>query len=101
MALKVLNLAHKKTQDNNIIFFMLPIPVYDKIFLKVYKDSSSKNAESPVKLSFIINTKNLGQILVELSYLKGKVFATSTFENKKPWIWPKGLYPCVKTSAVF
>lgn len=83
MALKVLNLAHKKTQDNNIIFFMLPIPVYDKIFLKVYKDSSSKNAESPVKLSFIINTKNLGQILVDLSYLKGKVFATSTFENKK------------------
>lgn len=82
LALKAINLLHSKDSASNIYFFALPLPIYQNVYLKVSKHSSKDDKETS-SLSFIINTKNLGAILVELMYADGKITASSTFEDKK------------------
>jgi hypothetical protein len=82
-ALKALTLLHDKGSGSNISFYALPIPIYHNTYLKISKDSSADDTQHPVNLSFIINTKNLGAVLIDLLYVNGKVKASSTFEEKK------------------
>lgn len=83
LALNAINLLHREDSANNIYFFALPIAIYHKIYLRVTSHHSAKDAESSYSLSFIINTKNLGAILVNLYYVHGKITASSVFEDKK------------------
>jgi len=82
LALKVINLLHREDSANNTFFFVLPIPVYHKVYLKLSNHLSNKDTPS-LRLSFIVNTKNLGTILVDLNYMNGKISASSVFENKE------------------
>lgn len=83
LALKALNLLHKQDYGNNTCFFALPIPVYHKIYMKISGDSSADDKQQILHISFIINTKNLGSVLVSMVSINGKIAASSTFENKE------------------
>jgi len=82
LALKAINLLHDDDPNNKICFFQVSIPVYHNVYLKVSKKRSNDNTES-ISLSFIINTKNLGAVLIDLMYRDGRINASSTFEDKK------------------
>lgn len=83
LAFKALNILHNNNNGSQVAFFLLPIPVYHNIYLKVSKEQRKDKTQSQVNLSFVINTKNLGAIFVELKYMNGKVTATSTLEDEK------------------
>lgn len=83
LALKALNLLHNKGCVSHVNFYSVPIPVYHNIYLKVTEDPSTDNTQASMHLSFIVNTKNLGAVLVDLTFINGKVSASSTFEDKK------------------
>lgn len=83
LALKAINILHHKNSTNNIIFVALPIPVYHNIYLKIADSRTTSDIQPSLRINFIINTKNLGAILVDLIYADGKVTASSVFENKK------------------
>lgn len=85
LALKALNFIHNEGGNNNICFYAVPVPIYHNIYLKVSHNFSSRDNTQAhhICLSFIINTKNLGAVLIDLVYVNGKVTASSTFEDKK------------------
>lgn len=83
LALKALNHLHNKGSVSSTGFYALPIPIYHNIYLKISDYPSTNDTQSSMCLSFIINTKNLGAVLIELMYVNGKVTASSTFEDKK------------------
>ncbi len=85
LALKALNFIHNEGGNNNIYFYAVSVPIYHNIYLKVsHNFSSHDNTKTHhICLSFIINTKNLGAVLIDLVYANGKVTASSTFEDKK------------------
>lgn len=84
LSFKALNLAYKTRDSCNISFFPFSVPIYDKIILKVTKDSSSTSKEkATISLSFIVNTYNLGPVLVSLMYKSKTVSASITFEKKE------------------
>lgn len=87
LAAKVLNAANNPaniTTDEKAYFFIIELPVYQKIYIRISREIlDSTRQQEFVKLSFIINTKNLGAVLIELTYLDGTIKAASTFESKK------------------
>ncbi|AEE90702.1 conserved protein of unknown function [Tepidanaerobacter acetatoxydans Re1] len=85
LALKSLNFIHNEGGNNNICFYTVPVPIYHNIYLKVSHNFSSRDNTQAhhICLSFIINTKNLGAVLIDLVYANGKITASSTFEDKK------------------
>lgn len=83
LSLKALNIAHNKTQGDNVAFFTLSLPTYNKVYLKISRDKSHDLTKTHTILSFIFNTKNLGTILINLTYINGNIFASSTFEDKE------------------
>lgn len=82
LALKALNLAHDKLNNEQITFFAMSTPVYQRIYIKVTGKTSAANTKSLPKVSFVVNTQNLGTILVNLTYINGNIKASSTFEDK-------------------
>lgn len=84
LALKALNFIYNEDGSNSICFYTVPVPIYHNIYLKIsHTFSSHDDAQTHICLSFIINTKNLGTVLIDLLYVNGKVTASSTFEDKK------------------
>ncbi len=83
LGLKALTLLHDKGQGLVTNFYVLPLPLYHNIYLKVTSNFSNSDKEHIVGLNFIISTKSLGAVLVGLRYIDGKIEATSTFEEKK------------------
>lgn len=87
LAAKVLNAANNPiniTTDEKAYFFIIELPVYQKIYIRIsHEILDSARQQAFVKLSFIVNTKNLGAVLIELTYLDGAIKAASTFESKK------------------
>ena len=83
LAFKALNLLHHKDSESTASFYAVPIPIYHNIYLKISEDHSHDNTQAQMYLTFIINTKNLGAVLVNLIYINGEITASSTFEDKK------------------
>jgi len=97
LALKALNILHNNNSVAQTFFFALPIPTYHNIYLKVSQELTKDKTQTRIKLSFVINTKNLGAILVELDYMNGKVRASSSFEDEKAMNMVKEAFSEYKT----
>jgi hypothetical protein len=83
--LKMLNVLHKKTNDNtNIVFLFSPYqPFYDKVYAKFARSNGNKDSEAQLSLSFIVDTVNLGSVLVEILQYKNNTSVTMVFEKSE------------------
>ena len=82
LLLKMLNILHKTTNDiTNVFFFSPSQPFYNKVYAKYAQKNGTRESEPQLCLSFIIDTKNIGQVFVEILQNKNDTTVTMSFEN--------------------
>lgn len=84
IATKALNVVYEK-ENMDIKFFLLPLPFYKPIYIKLSQHKPSKEGKDTsaiLKLSLFISTYNLGKVLAELVYSKGKMTPSIIFEKE-------------------
>lgn len=91
LLLKMLNILHKRTNDNTNVFFFSPSqPFYDKVYVKFAQKNGNKKSGVQLCLSFIVNTKHIGSVLVEILQNKSDTSVTMSFENNEALETVKG-----------
>lgn len=85
IAVRILNTAH----DDKVRFYFLPLLPNSSIYIKISKNKSNGKKETKINesndlnLSILLETYNLGKILINFIHKKDHIFPHLTFENKK------------------
>ncbi|HHY05222.1 MAG TPA: hypothetical protein GX534_08570 [Thermoanaerobacterales bacterium] len=82
LGIKALNLLYQKSQLEHISFFMLTMPC-PKTQLIVKQSGQYEDNGSTSTFSFIVETTNLGSILVKILKQQETISSTLIFEDKK------------------
>lgn len=102
LGIKILNVAHVALKDKKVVFFALHHPVYEHTLIKVKEELKKEGPEDLTKsVSFIVDTFNLGKILVNLFYINGKLSGTLVFEGPDNFKKARKRYEEVKTDFNF
>ena len=85
LVLKAVSILHSEDPLYNVCFFALhtPLPIFQNIYLKISRKGATGGHPESLGISFIVSTKNLGSILIDLKSTNGTIAASSTFEDKK------------------
>ncbi|WP_422446826.1 hypothetical protein [Thermoanaerobacterium sp. DL9XJH110] len=83
LLMKAVNGIYKKAGTEQAAFFVIPLPVYKKAYLKVFSKPSPRSGDTSISLSFLVETRNLGPALVNIVRENGLTRASITFEEKK------------------
>lgn len=102
LGIKILNVSHVALKDKKVVFFALHHPVYEHILIKVKEELKKEGPEDLTKsVSFIVDTFNLGKVLVNLFYINGKLSGTLVFEGPDNFKKARKRYEEVKTDFNF
>lgn len=88
VAIKTLNIAYSNEKiDTRFIF--LPLLTNKPAYIKLSKNkkeshrkSRNKDDDNPIKLSVLLDTRNLGKVLADFTYEKNGILPSLTFEKK-------------------
>lgn len=83
LLLKMLNVLHKTTNNINVFFFSPSHFVYDKVYAKFTQNSENIKQKNQLCLSFIVDTKNLGSVLVKILQHKKHINICMSFEDNQ------------------
>ncbi|MCG0276357.1 MAG: hypothetical protein L5655_09425 [Thermosediminibacteraceae bacterium] len=100
IASRVLNAAYADLKDTKVEFFAFNHPLYGNILLKVKRQEREQD-KPLITLSFLVNTSNLGRILVSLSYSKGIIGGSLIFEDQEKLDIARKRYEKIKENSTF